>query len=319
VKKTSYSCDIFGNLKKVILPDQKVIEYVLDSQNRRVGKRVNGIMTRMYIYQSQTQIAAELDGQGKLISRYVYGTKANSPDYVVSNDQVIKVVSDQVGTPRAFVDAATGAIISKTHFDEFGIKSEPAAVAATELDSIGYAGGLFDADTGLTHFGAREYSADTGRWVSKDPIGFSGGDTNLYGYVLNDPLNYIDPEGTDSFLVVSGGSGGLPGHTYLVVNDPLNSDNFRAFDFFPSTGGLPGLDPFGSAGTVREQFLNAGQVGNLGSLILNWTTQNTIADRATIDRAKELASLAQKGFLKYNPFQISPNSLNCIGFAGAAQ
>jgi RHS repeat-associated protein len=198
VKKTSYSYDIFGNLKKVILPDQKVIEYVLDSQNRRVGKRVNGIMTRMYIYQSQTQIAAELDGQGKLINRYVYGTKANSPDYVVSNDQVIKVVADQVGTPRAFVDAVTGAIISKTHFDEFGIKSRPSVATVSELDSIGYAGGLLDSDTGLTHFGAREYSAETGKWLSKDPIGFSGGDTNLYGYVLNDPVNYIDSSGTSA-------------------------------------------------------------------------------------------------------------------------
>jgi RHS repeat-associated protein len=194
VKKTSYSYDIFGNLKKVILPDQKMIKYVLDSQNRRVGKGVNGIMTRMYIYQSQTQIAAELDGNGngngngngKLINRYVYGTKANSPDYVVSSDKIIKVVSDQVGTPRAFVDAATGAIISKTHFDKFGIESKPAAASASELDSIGFAGGLLDADTGLRHFGAREYNAETGKWLSKDPIGFSGNDTNLMGYVAND-------------------------------------------------------------------------------------------------------------------------------------
>jgi RHS repeat-associated protein len=172
-----------------------MIKCVLGSQNRRVGKRVNGIMTRMYIYQSQTQIAAELDGQGKLINRYVYGTKANSPDYVVSNEQVIKVVSDQVGTPRAFIDAMNGAIISKTHFDEFGIKSTLAASAATELDSIGYAGGLLDADTGLTHFGAREYSAEIGKWMSKDPIGFSGGDTNLFGYVLSDPVNFVDSNG----------------------------------------------------------------------------------------------------------------------------
>lgn len=34
-----------------------------------------------------------------------------------------------------------------------------------------------------------------GRFVSKDPIGFSGGDTNLYGYVLNDPINSVDPLG----------------------------------------------------------------------------------------------------------------------------
>lgn len=46
-------------------------------------------------------------------------------------------------------------------------------------------------------FGARDYDAETGRWTAKDPILFGGGDTNLYGYVLNDPVNFNDPGGKD--------------------------------------------------------------------------------------------------------------------------
>lgn len=34
-----------------------------------------------------------------------------------------------------------------------------------------------------------------GKWLTKDPIGFDGGDTNLYRHVLNDPINLIDPSG----------------------------------------------------------------------------------------------------------------------------
>lgn len=45
----------------------------------------------------------------------------------------------------------------------------------------------------------RHYDPETGRWVTKDPIGFAGGDTNLYSYSLQDPVNFVDPKGT--FLV----------------------------------------------------------------------------------------------------------------------
>jgi len=60
---------------------------------------------------------------------------------------------------------------------------------------FGFAGGLYEASTKLTRFGARDYDAETGRWTSKDPILFGGGDTNLFGYVLQDPVNLFDPEG----------------------------------------------------------------------------------------------------------------------------
>jgi len=56
-------------------------------------------------------------------------------------------------------------------------------------------GGLHDPATQLVRFGARDYDPETGRWTSKDPILFESGDTNLYGYVLQDPINFVDPSG----------------------------------------------------------------------------------------------------------------------------
>ncbi len=97
---------------------------------------------------------------------------------------------------RGVVDATTGAIVQQMAYDVFG---------AVTLDTnpgfqpFGFAGGLYDRDTGLVRFGARDYDPETGRWTAKDPILFAGGDTNLYGYVLGDPVNGVDVAGLSQF------------------------------------------------------------------------------------------------------------------------
>ncbi|MGH9770971.1 MAG: RHS repeat domain-containing protein, partial [Candidatus Acidiferrales bacterium] len=58
-----------------------------------------------------------------------------------------------------------------------------------------FAGGLYDADTKLVHFGARDYDPETARWISRDPILFAGGSSNLFEYVVDDPVDFIDENG----------------------------------------------------------------------------------------------------------------------------
>jgi len=58
---------------------------------------------------------------------------------------------------------------------------------------------LYDPDTKLIHFGFREYNPFIGRWTAKDPILFAGGDSNLYGYVLGDPVSGVDINGLCSY------------------------------------------------------------------------------------------------------------------------
>jgi RHS repeat-associated protein len=111
------------------------------------------------------------------------------------------VVTDQLGSPRLIVRVSNGAVVQRIDYDEFGnvtLDTNPG------FQPFGFAGGLYDRDTKLTRFGARDYDAEVGRWTSKDPIRFAGGDTNLYGYVLNDPVNRIDPNGLWSVSVCLG-------------------------------------------------------------------------------------------------------------------
>ncbi len=201
VRRSAFTYDSFGNLKSATLPNKKVISYILDGQNRRIGKKVNGSLVQGFIYQSQTQIAAELDSSGKITKQFIYGSKSNIPDYMIYEGRKYRVISNHIGTPLAVVDAISGKVIEQLDFDEFGILKER---EGKSLLPFGFAGGLLDQDTKLTHFGARDYDAETGRWVSKDPILFGGGSTNLYSYVMSDSVNLTDPNGL--FGVEIGGS-----------------------------------------------------------------------------------------------------------------
>jgi RHS repeat-associated protein len=59
----------------------------------------------------------------------------------------------------------------------------------------GYTGREHDEEIGLTYYRARYYDPATGRFIGEDPIGFRAGDTNIYRYVGNSPLNGTDPTG----------------------------------------------------------------------------------------------------------------------------
>ena len=106
-----------------------------------------------------------------------------------------RIISDHLGSVRMVIDSASGAVAQRIDYDEFGNVTNDTNPG---FQPFGFAGGIYDADTKLTRFGARDYDATTGRWTSKDPISFMGGDTNLFGYVLSDPLNRIDPLGLEA-------------------------------------------------------------------------------------------------------------------------
>jgi RHS repeat-associated protein len=187
---TTYTYDALGNLMQAVLPGGPTIDYVVDGFNRRIGKKVGGSLVKGWLYRDALEPVAELDGTGALVSRFVYASKAHVPDYMVKGGVTYRIVSDHLGSVRLVVNAATGVVAQQIDYDEFGVVTNDTNPG---FQPFGFAGGLYDSDTKLVRFGARDYDAETGRWTAKDPIGFRGGDPNLYGYVVNDPVNLIDP------------------------------------------------------------------------------------------------------------------------------
>ena len=253
---TTYGYDALGNLRSVVLPDGEQIEYGIDGQNRRVGRKVcptpcTGGATPQpvqgFLYGDQLRIVAELDGSNNVVSRFVYATRVNVPDFMIKSGVTYRILSDQVGSVRVVVDATTGMIAQRIDYDAFG---NPTYVTGPpDFQPFGFAGGLTDADTGLVRFGARDYDPRVGRWTSKDPIRFDGGDANLYSYATFDPVNLTDPEGLWTFsLGITGSAGvGLGGSGGTFLNFGFS----RAAGFsFSITGTASGSGVAGAAATV---------------------------------------------------------------------
>ena len=198
---TRYTYDALGNLTAVELPDRTVIEYVIDPQNRRIGKKVDGDLVQGFLWQGQLAPVAELDSAGEVVSRFVYATRVNVPDYVVKGGQTYRLVLDHLGSVRLVVNTSNDSVVQRLDYDEFGVitlNTNPG------LQPFGYAGGLYDEQTGLVRFGARDYDAQVGRWTAKDPLGLGSGDLSFYRYVRGDPLNYVDASGRIIWLPILG-------------------------------------------------------------------------------------------------------------------
>jgi RHS repeat-associated protein len=125
----------------------------------------------------------------------VYAGGVNVPALMVTPTATYRLVTDHLGSVRRVVDVATGAVVQELEYDAWGrvlLDTSPG------LQPFGFAGGLYDPDTGLVRFGARDYDAETGRWTAKDPILLADG-TNTYAYARSEPAGGIDPTGKALF------------------------------------------------------------------------------------------------------------------------
>jgi len=185
--------DVLGNLVALALPDGTQISYIIDAESNRIAKKINGALVEGFLYDGNN-VVAQLNANSQIVSQFVYGSRASSPDYMITGAITYRIFSDRLGSPRLVVNASSGQIVERIDYDEFGNVINDTNPG---FQLFGFAGGLYDQDTKLVRFGDRDYDASIGRWTAKDPIRFGGGDTNLYGYVLNDPINLVDPTGLE--------------------------------------------------------------------------------------------------------------------------
>src|SRR5262249_28071966 len=116
---TTYRYNGLSRLVGATLPNGTRIDYVLDASQHRVGKRVNGTLVQGFVYQDGLRPIAELDGAGRVVSRFVYAG-GTVPAYLIKGGATYRIVADHLGSPRLVVDAATGAVAQRLDYDSFG-------------------------------------------------------------------------------------------------------------------------------------------------------------------------------------------------------
>ncbi|MBO6936371.1 MAG: hypothetical protein JJ863_15475 [Deltaproteobacteria bacterium] len=229
---TQYGYDPLGNLRDVTMPGT-TIRYAVDSQGRRVARFVDGEpnSSRFWIYQDGLNPVAQLDASGNLQMIFIYGTQAHVPSVVVlpggaGADTVLQVITDQVGSVRALVDASTEQLVFTVDYSPFGTVLDERNIGAAAIDFVAdfpfrFAGGHWDATTQLIRFGARDYDPEVGRWLSKDPTIFLGRTSNLYEYCYSSPSSFVDPDGELPIFLVLAAVAAATTFTHGVVSDAV--------------------------------------------------------------------------------------------------
>ncbi|MHC5916452.1 MAG: Calx-beta domain-containing protein, partial [Nostoc sp.] len=183
--------------------------YEYDALGNRIGTIHNGQRTEYIVDPTGLgDVIGEYDGTGSLIANYTHG---------------LGLVSRFDGSNESYYDAdAIGSIVGLTgnsgsYLNQYSYLpfGEDLSKTETVSNSFEYVGqyGVMDEGNGLTFMRARYYDESIGKFIAKDPIGLSGGDTNLYRYVFNNPLIFVDPSGTISLgrTATVGGVGAVAG------------------------------------------------------------------------------------------------------------
>lgn len=281
---TEYSYDHRNRLVKVAESfspggtPSKWTEYAYDAFDRRVMKSVNTNVTttpidryEFYIWDGDDVVLDFVDADGgtspsaSLDKRYLHGLAI---DEILAQEPVGGAtawhLADVQGSVRDLADG-DGGLVSGSHveYNSYG------KVLSGTPGRFAYTGQEYDGDAGLYYYNARWYNANTGKFQTKDPIGFAGGDSNQYRYVWNSATNFVDPSGLANLWnpITWGIPNPQQSWADFVTFNPFDAQNVAAMSALPGAylqtaqngdqmrsleafvdGYTPIVDPFASYG-----------------------------------------------------------------------
>ncbi len=207
----SYSHDEAGNVIRIVREGRPTLDLSWNSLYQLVSVSTNGVFAESYVYDAlgrrastttldgtvrhvydvNWQCVADLDGNGNVVASYVWGAGIDRLLAVKVEGASYYPLTDIQGTVWGYVDSQNS-IVAQWRYDAWG-NAVGGNVSVPALARLRYRfqGREWSAATGLVNFRMRWYDSETGRWLSKDPIGLGGG-LNLYAFCGSDPVNDID-------------------------------------------------------------------------------------------------------------------------------
>ena len=228
---TNYSWN-YENMLTQVADGTNTTQYIYDGMNNRIARIENSLTTRYILDLSgdMSKVLCETDGVGNVTAYYIYGLglvsridAGNSRRfYHYSNrGDIISLTND------------SGSVTDTYAYGEYGglLEEGEANSISNPFKFVGRYG-VMDEGNDFYFMRARFYDAGVGRFLSEDPLGFVGGDWNVFVYSKNDPRRLIDPLGLNPDIVTLTLDYDDYGNEIIYVSeDPLNRLSFSFDDF----------------------------------------------------------------------------------------
>jgi len=263
---TAYTFDDENRLVQVVRGYGTII-YAYDPLGRRIAKSF-GDVVNWYVYDGNAIIAA-YNSSGTVTARYAHGLNIDEPLAVQQGSATSFYHADGLGSIVALTNAA-GSVVQTYSYDSFGNITPSGGIT----QPFTYTAREYDSETGLYFYRARYYDPKAGRFITKDPISFAGGDVNLYGYVKNNPVNKTDPHGLKNWgnaigQALDGPVGNALGYgadTIGMAMDASGDWGYYGGAVIGAAGAVAG-SAIGPWGTVAGGIVGGAIGGWLGSLL----------------------------------------------------
>ena len=285
-------------VKRVFGISSTVVEYKYDFFGRRIGRTVtvDGSVTANmeYLYDNEDIVAVYENGS--LVKEFVHGPGIDEPLAVKSGGSWYYYHADGLGSVLTLSDSNGQKVGTSFGYDSFGN-----LVKGTLDETYTYTGREWDKDAGLYYYRARFYDPEIGRFISKDPIGFDGGDVNLYSYVGQNGITRTDPSGLFSFV----------DHYYTGGGRTIDLANVGLLSAFQNSGSVTtavGMFHLGLGGKAKEKASSLCDGCDTGTKVDSFSASDTVGTNVT--QVLGLFSIGNSSFFRKGNCQIMANCDN---------